>query len=110
MNSDSLAQDVFLLSEAFPEEEDFEEAVASTVTALEQVIEGSVDTSPLKYDFAGWQSFHYQHKVEQGAKADCRIVFKRVDEGIEVRGFGHRRVPEDLYQRLRDARETGEQL
>ena len=54
----------------------------------------------MKYEFEDWQSYHYQHRVGQRAKALCRIVFRKTENGIEVKGFGHRRIPEDLYQRL----------
>ena len=108
MNAASLVEDVFLLAYAFPEAEDFMAACASTSRALKQLVEGSVDSSDLKYAFEGWQSYHYQHSVGQGMKADCRIMYQRLDDGIAVRGFGHRRIPADFYRRMNEVREGNE--
>ena len=101
MSPESLAEDAFLLSIAFPDEEDYLAACASTRRALEQLARGLVATSDLKYDFEGWRSFHYQHRVGQGVRAGMRIVFREVEDGIEVLGFGHRTIPLDVYGRLR---------
>lgn len=100
MDADHLVEDVFLLAFAFPDEDDFQAAVASTVRALRLVIEGSVSSSSLERRLGEWRSFHYQHRVAQGAKADCRIMFKEIEGGIEVKGFGHRRIPKDFYRRI----------
>lgn len=53
MDSFELAQDVFLLLNSFPDHADFDGAVDSTVRAIGQLIDGRVDISSLKYDFAG---------------------------------------------------------
>ncbi len=100
----SLVEDVILLSYAFDDEEDFMAACASTRRAFEQLILGNVDTSNLKYEFEDWQSFHYQPRVGQGIKANCRVLFRRIDGGIEVKGFGHRCITADFYQRMSSAR------
>lgn len=101
MPASSLAEDAFLLSVAFPDEEDFLAACSSTRRALEQLARGAIATSDLKYDFEGWRLFHYQHRVGQGVRAGMRIVFRVVKDGIEVLGFGHRTIPIDVYGRLR---------
>ena len=36
----------------------------------------------------------------QGAQADMRIVYRTIESGIEVKGFGHRWVPADVYKRI----------
>ncbi|NGM17946.1 hypothetical protein GMI70_08090 [Eggerthellaceae bacterium zg-893] len=100
MDPNHLVEDVYLLAFAFPQDDDFKAAVASTCRAFSQIVEGRVTTSSLKYDFAGWRSYHYQPRVGQGSKAVCRIVFRPTQSGIEVKGFGHRRIPKDLYKRL----------
>lgn len=97
----TLAEDAFLLSVAFPDEAEYLAACANTRRALEQLVSGSVQPSSLKHDFEGWKSFHYQHRVGQGMRATCRIVYRSVENGIEVLGFGHRSIPLDFYSRLR---------
>ena len=104
MDPDHLVEDVFLLSYAFGDQVEFEAAVAATVRAIGLLVGHRVTTSPLKYSFEGWRSFHYQHRVSQGGRADCRIVFRETEGGIEVKGFGHRNVPKDLYERMEDTR------
>lgn len=109
MSATSLVEDVFLLAHASPEEEDFMAACASTCRALKNLVEGRVTSSKLKYDLEDWKSYHYQHRVNQGAKATCRIMYRLVAEGIEVKGFGHRRIPGDFYERMSDLRNEGQE-
>ena len=99
-NARTLLEDAFLLSMAFSVEEDYLSAVANTRRALGQLVRKEVSISQLKYNHRGWSSYHYQHKVKQGARADMRIVFKRTDAGIRLRAFGHRSLPKDFYERI----------
>lgn len=100
MDPQDLVEDVFLLAYAFPDADDFKAAVAATVRSIGLVRAHAVTSSALKYEFSGWCSFHFQHRVAQGARADCRLVYRLVDGAVEVKGFGHRRIPQDLYARL----------
>ncbi|OZG60537.1 hypothetical protein BLEM_1838 [Bifidobacterium lemurum] len=100
MDGASLARDVVLLAYAWPDAEEFAAAVGGTCEALRALAEGRVEGSELKYQFEGWRSFHYQHRRFHKAKADARIVYRRVDAGIQVWGFGGRHVPSDIYRRL----------
>ena len=100
MDADALLEDAFNLAYAFPDESDFLAACRSTCRVLEQLVRHSVSASSLKYEFAGWRSLHYQHRVGQGLRADCRIVFRDHGEGVEVKGFGHRWIPGDIYERM----------
>lgn len=104
MDPNDLADDVFLLSYAWPDSEDFEPAVANTCRALSQIAGNIVCGTPLEGRYAEWRSFHYQHKRAQGAKADMRIIFQRRDGSIIVKGFGHRYIPADIYSRLSQTR------
>lgn len=99
-DSHFLVQDVVGVAVAFPDFDDFEAAIASTVRALKLVLSGKAATSSLSDDYEGWECFHYQHRVSQGARATMRMMFKRTDGGIRVRGFGNRRIPEDFYRRM----------
>ncbi|WP_165045962.1 hypothetical protein [Adlercreutzia sp. ZJ138] len=107
MDADHLVEDVYLLAYAFPEESDFKAAVASTCKAVAFLVRGQVSSSSLKYGLNQWFSYHYQHRVAQGAKADCRVIYRPLENGIEVKGFGHRRIPEDFYRRMSAGRIQG---
>ena len=68
---------------------------------MEKVVAGRVVSSaPLVGDHLGWSSYHYQHRVAQGQRADMRLEWMAVDKGIRVRAFGHRFIPEDFYRRV----------
>ena len=97
MDPRALTEDVLLLAEAFPDEADFLLAAASTRRALEQCARGTITPTALDRSLAGWLSYHYQHKVGQGQQADMRVVYRETDRGIEVKGFGHRWLPADVY-------------
>ena len=100
----AVVEDAYLLSLAFSEEQDYLEASANTLRALEQLRAESVAASKLAHNHAGWLSYHYQHKVGQGMRADMRIVFKQTEGGILLRAFGHRNLPHDFYERIARAR------
>ncbi|NMM98487.1 hypothetical protein [Bifidobacterium olomucense] len=100
MDPDTLADDVILLAYVWPDEDEFKIAVASVHRAMTQLTEGTVEGSELKYDFAGWKSFHFQHRRGQQSRADMRIVYMRTADGIRVKGFGNRHLPSDIYRRL----------
>lgn len=104
MDPDDLADDIILLSVAFPEEEPFLQSVVATERALRQLIDGKVDSAHLKYNLEDWCSFHYQHTRAQGQRANMRIVFQQLDDGIRVRAFGHRDIPADVYERIVNTR------
>lgn len=96
----ALTEDVLLLSASFPDERDFAAVVMSTVRALDMLSQGLASSAELKGNRAGWYSYHYQHSVAQGAPADMRIEWRRVDDVLYVRGFGHRYKPVDFYTRV----------
>ena len=105
MDPDDLLEDAFLLACSFPEEDEFMAATAATVRAIGNIAGRRVTSARLKYAFEGWLSYHYQHRVSQGGSADCRIVFRKTEGGVEVKAFGHRRVPADIYERMAASRQ-----
>ena len=100
MSHEALVEDVVLLAKVWPDEQDFAAAVASSVRALAQVAAGTVTPDPLKDDLEGWHSHHYQLRRAQGEQAVLRVVFRRAGEQVEVKGFGHRFKPANIYHRL----------
>lgn len=103
---EALVADVVLLAKSWPDESDFRSAVASSVRAVEQARDGKVTPVALEGECAGWMSYHYQLRRRQGEKADMRLVYRLVEGGIEVKGFGHRYRPLDVYRRMMLDRET----
>ena len=54
----------------------------------------------LEDDLDGWWSYHFQLHRAQGEKAVLRVVFRPQADFVEVKGFGHRFKPSDIYHRL----------
>ena len=104
----AIVEDAFLLSIAFTDPDEYLAAVANTTRALAQLVGKSVSSSKLKHNHEGWLSYHYQHKVAQGARADLRIVFRYADGKVRLRAFGHRNLPVDFYERISAGREIEE--
>ena len=100
MNPDDLVDDVMLMAQAWPDEEEFMHATLAVRTAMDDLIAGKVEGTELKYDLTAWRSFHFQHHRARGAKADTRIIYRRTDSGILVKGFGNRHKPQDIYRRM----------
>ena len=100
MAPEALVEDVTLLAKVWPDESDFAAAVASCCRALEQVSAGKVTPDALEDDLDGWWSYHFQLHRAQGEKAVLRVVFRPQADFVEVKGFGHRFKPSDIYHRL----------
>ena len=100
MSMDPAALVADLLDMAQVYGDSFEEAVGNLRKALVDVSSGHVSTSPMKYGYADYRSYHFQSHVEQGQPADMRVLFKPADGGIEVLAFGDRHVPSDFYSRF----------
>ena len=100
MSPEALVEDVVLLARVWPAEEDFAAAVAASARALSQIVARTVTPSPLKGKLEGWCSYHYQLRRVQGEAAVLRVVFRRHGDMVEVKGFGHRFKPADVYHRL----------
>ena len=102
----TVVEDAFLLSMAFTDADEYLAAVANTVRALEQLISKTVSPAKLKHNHKEWLSYHYQHRVAQGERADLRIVFRYADDKVRLRAFGHRNLPMDFYERITESRKA----
>ncbi|PLS30688.1 hypothetical protein Uis1B_1515 [Bifidobacterium margollesii] len=100
MDAGTLADDVILLAYVWPDDDEFKQAVSSVRRALTLLVSNHVEGAELKYGLAGWRSYHFQHHRCQGARADMSIIYRRVPEGIQIKGFGNRHLPSDIYERL----------
>ena len=104
MDPEALADDVVLVAYLWSDDDEFKMAIASVRRAISQLVEGKVSGVELKYDHFGWLSYHFQHRRAQGERADMRVVYRLTEGGIRVRGFGHRKLPSDIYLRLHKER------
>lgn len=101
ISHEALVEDVVLLAKVWQNEDEFAAAVASSARALEHIVAGRVTASPLRERLEEWQSYHYQLRRMQGQPAALRVVFRKLEDGtIEVKGFGHRFKPADVYHRI----------
>lgn len=100
MDPDDLVDDVVLMAQAWPDEEEFMSATLAVCTAMQDLVAGKVEGTRLKYDMSAWSSFHFRHRRARGTKADTRIIYRRMERGIIVKGFGNRHKPQDIYRRL----------
>lgn len=99
MDPSALAEDAAYLTLAFPDQPEYQAAVANTVKALKDIARNRVSTDSLEGTYQGWESYHYQPKVGQNIAADMRIIFKRKSDSVHVLAFGHRYIPSDIYRR-----------
>lgn len=101
MDADKLIEDVVMVAIAFNQDPDiFELAMTNTVEALKLIIRERTVGQELVGNKVGWTSFHFQSRKIRKLKADMRIVYRDVDKYIQVMGFGHRWLPQEIYDRL----------
>lgn len=102
MDPVTLADDVLIMGIVFSDEIYFQQAMDSILRALNQLVQRKVTTSQLVSNYNGWHSYHFQSQRTQGNRSNLRIVFQRPASGlIRVRGFSHRFLPADIYDRLK---------
>lgn len=64
------------------------------------MISGKITPSPLSDELDSWLSYYFQLYRVQGEKAILRVVFRKKEDYVEVKGFGHRFKPADIYHRM----------
>lgn len=97
-----LTIDLQVLTQSFPESEDFSNAIANTCANLVKLTtRSSFHGTPLTRELAPLMSLHYQHIIRDGQKADMRLIYAPDNNNdIRVLTFGHRYNPTDIYTRL----------
>jgi hypothetical protein len=100
MDADRVVDDIVLVAYVFNDPEEFVKAMHNVVDVLRLIVQQRNIGEELKGAKAGWHSFHFQSQRIQRHKADMRMVYQDSGTTIRVKGFGHRWIPEDLYQRL----------
>lgn len=100
MDADKVVDDVVLVAFTFDDPEVFSTIMNNVVVALQLIIQQRNIGQELIGGKTGWNSFHFQSQRKQKQNADMRIVYQDTGTTIRVMGFGHRRIPDDIYQRL----------
>lgn len=100
MDPNYLVDDVVLIAYVFTDEQFFKKAINQIVHSLHLIIEKRSIGQPLVGNLSGWFSFHFQSQKVNKHPADLRCVYKDAGLEIQVRGFGHRHIPIDMYRRL----------
>lgn len=93
--SSHVKADIAELRRAFPADEDFAAALRAISRRLRAL--PIADSSELDHDLAGWLRVKFSSTVAD--HADLRIVYRTVEDGTELRAFGHRHDPESVYYR-----------
>jgi hypothetical protein len=79
-------------------------ALRSVLAELAHVVKHA-DTRgiEMKGHHRGWRRAAFPSQRLRGRRADLLLVFKPLSDGrVEVRVFGHRRLPDDVYVRSKD--------
>jgi len=101
MDADKLVEDVVLVAVAFDQDPNiFSLAMVNVVTAFRLILRDRNIGQELVGNKAGWYSFHFQSQRTRKHTADMRIVYRDTGTTIQVMGFGHRWLPQEIYNRL----------
>lgn len=100
MDADRLVDDVVLVAYVFDDPQLFSTAIANVINAINLVVRERRIGPALVNNKAGWWSYHFQSQRTQRHTADMRIVYQDTGTTIRIMGFGHRWIPQDLYDRL----------
>ncbi|MBP1970328.1 hypothetical protein J2Z83_002446 [Virgibacillus natechei] len=96
----AMLDDIVLVAYVFDNELLFMTAIAQIKKAMLQIVKTRDIGQPLVGNLSSWMSFHFQSQRTQKHPADLRIIYHDTGDFIRIRGFGHRHLPSDVYQKL----------
>lgn len=91
---------IVLVAYVFDDEILFMTAITQIKNAIHQIVKTRIIGQALVGNLSDWMSFHFQSQRAQKHPSDLRIVYKDTGTDINIRGFGHRHLPSDVYRRL----------
>lgn len=94
--------DVVDLANVFPNDLDFDSAADNVIRSILQIKRNPRIGGPLRENYAGYRSFHYQSKRVNNHPDDMRTVYREDNGVIYLHGFGHRHNPDSVYKRFQD--------
>ena len=101
MDADALVEDVIVLAAAFNQDPDvFPVVMMNVIKAFQNLLHKRNAGQPLTGNHVAWLSFHFQSRAIRKLKADMRIVYRDTGSTLEILGFGHRWIPQEIYHRL----------
>lgn len=100
INAHDVKEDLDALRAAYPDPEQHWRAIQAIVHQM-QVIPRRGPGKEMHGNYLGWTRRAFESHRQSGEPADLRIVYRVLGDGkVELLGFGHRHLPEDLYRRL----------
>lgn len=102
MGADEVVDDVVLTAYVFDDPKTFSIVMTNLVNVFQLIVQQRNIGQALVGSKVGWISFHFQSQRTKKHDADMRIVYRDTGSTILVMGFGHRFLPDDIYQRLKD--------
>lgn len=101
MNGDDVLDDLSEMVRVFRDDPmKFQIALARTAHQLE-VLSSRDPGRALKHPpLIGWKRVAFESKPQSGKNADLRIVYRKKLTTTDILGFGHRRKPVSIYDRL----------
>lgn len=106
MNPQHLLLDILALSKvpSFAEEQTFNSVVGTIAKALREIVNNHAIGDNLKNDFTGFKSLHTKSDYPTDPPHDdLRIVYEPETKQVWVIAFGHRYLPDDFYERVRQS-------
>lgn len=106
MNPQHLLLDILALSQvpAFADDDKFNSVIATIEKALREIMNNDAIGDRLKNDFTGFKSFHIKSDYPTDPPHDdLRIVYERETKQVWIVAFGHRYLPDDFYDRIRQS-------
>ncbi|PSR19929.1 MAG: hypothetical protein C7B44_15330 [Sulfobacillus thermosulfidooxidans] len=101
MDPEKLVEDLVLIADAFHQDpETFSVVMENTFRAFQLILRVRNVGTALSGNKAGWISYHFQSHRVRRHKADMRIVYRDTGTAIQIMGFGHRWIPQSIYDRL----------
>lgn len=92
--------DVINLATIFPNDPDFDSAADNVLRSIIQIKRNPHIGGPLRDNYTGYRSFHYQSKRVNNHPADMRTIYREDNGVIYLHGFGHRHHPDSVYKRF----------
>jgi len=93
-----VAEDIASLRRVFVGDAEFVAALAAVAHELQVAVRRpQTHGKQVHHALTGWRRCAFQSKRVPKAAADLRLVFRPKNGRIELRAFGHRRIPDSVY-------------
>lgn len=107
MDPHHLVLDLLALAsiESFDSDEKFSSVIRTLIHSIETISKYPTSGDSLKNDFYGFYSYHFLSDYPSNPPHDdMRIIYTVQENELWIVGFGHRYIPSDIYDKLRNAK------